>query len=329
MTVVFDHVRAGDSAERLLQERVALATPPPAVPERGWAPAEVAMAEILNTQPDDIAGVLARLIAVQKVLDSLPPTPALNRVAAFNSLYYTITDRVAHALRGAGVKEPTFLETLDVEFAKRYFHALRLWGEDDDSTPDAWEVLFRRGQDRGLTRLTAAMLGVNAHINFDLAMALIATWERLGPPGEHIHPDYLLINKIFYEEIPLLRRGFSDQWQLELDRLAGPLDDWSQRALVMVTRAHAWEQALRLWPLRNDPADFEQARHTMDRAASLLGEWLIFGDRLISDTGDVVTGGWHLVRHLLLGADPDRPQHPDPDRHPDSDRHPDPGVAIR
>ena len=95
MTAAFDHVRAGDSAERLLLERVALPTPPPAVPERGWAPAEVAMAEIVDSEPDDIAGVLTRLIAVQKVLDSLPPTPALNRVAAFNSLYYTITDRVA------------------------------------------------------------------------------------------------------------------------------------------------------------------------------------------------------------------------------------------
>jgi hypothetical protein len=299
MTVVFDHVRAGDSAERLLRERVALATPPPAVPERGWAPAEVGMAEILNTQPDDIAGVLAKLIAVQKVLDSLPPTPALNRVAAFNSLYYTITDRVAHALRGAGVKEPTFLETLDVEFAKRYFHALRLWGEDDDSTPDAWEVLFRRGQDRRLTRLTAAMLGVNAHINFDLAMALIATWERLGPPGEHIHPDYLLINKIFYEEIPSLRRRYSTPWQLDIDAVCGNLDDWGQRVLVLGTRAMAWEQAVRIWPLRADPKDFEKAQLLMDRATAFLGESLIVGDGVMAGTGALVTRIWTLLKRLV------------------------------
>jgi hypothetical protein len=113
----------------------------------------------------------------------------------------------------------------------------------------------------------------------------LPTAGRPGPP-----PDCLLINKIFYEEIPLLRRGYSDEWQLKLDRMAGPLDNWSQRTLVRDTRAHAWEQALRLWPLRNDPEDFEQARRTMDRATSLLGEWLIFEDRVVSETCDVVTG---------------------------------------
>jgi hypothetical protein len=299
MTVVFDHERAGDSAELLRRERVNLPTPDPVVPGRGWTPADTAMAGILSTDPEDIAGVIIRLHAIQKALDTLPPTPALNRVAAFNSLYLTITRRVGHALVGPGVTEPRFLETLDVEFAKRYLHALRLWGRDDDGTPDAWEVLFRRGQDRRLTRLTAAMLGVNAHINFDLAMALIATWERLGPPGEHIHPDYLLINKIFYQEIPGLRRRYSTPWQLDIDAICGNLDDWGQRVLVLSTRAMAWEQAVRIWPLRDDPKDFERAQLLMDRATAFLGESLIVGDGAMADVGALVTRSWTLLKRLM------------------------------
>jgi len=274
---------------------------------RGWAPMQQAMAEALRDPPVHIGDVIKKQERIQEILDALPPGPEINRVAAFNELYLTITKRVDGALR-TGVHWPEFLELLDVEFAKRYFAALDLWNRDEEDTPDVWEVLFKRSGDTELTRLVAAILGVNAHINHDLALALIATWAELGPPqNDDIYPDYLLVNKIFYEEIPLLRRVFSDEWQLDLDRLAGPLDDWSQRALVMVTRAHAWEQALRLWPLRDDPEDFEQARRAMDRAASLLGEWLIFGDRLVSDAGDVITGGWHLLRRLR-GAD----QHRDP-----------------
>ena len=299
MTVTFDRDRAADSAERLRVERVNLSTPPVDVPGRGWAPAEVAMAKLLDSEPEDIGGVLARLTAIQQVLDSLPPTPALNRVAAFNSLYYTITDRVATALRGTGVTEPNFLETLDVEFARRYFHALRLWGQDDDSTPDAWEVLFRRGQDQRVSRLTAAMLGVNAHINFDLAMALIATWERLGPPGRHIHPDYRLINKIFYQEIPSLRRRYSTPWQLDIDAICGNLDDWGQRVLVLSTRAMAWEQAVRIWPLRDDPKDFERAQLLMDRATAFLGESLIVGGGAVDGVGTMVTRIWALLTRLV------------------------------
>lgn len=295
MTVTFDRGRAIDSAERLRQERVNLRSPSVKAQERGWAPADTAMAEIVATQPTDIGGVLARLISVQKVLDGLPPTPALNRVGAFNSLYYTITDRVAGALRGPDVHDATFLELLDVEFAKRYFAALRLWGDGDDMTPDAWEVLFRRGQDKRVSRLAAAMLGVNAHINLDLAMALISTWEKLGPPGDDTHPDYLLINKIFYQEIPPLRRRYSTRWQLDLDALSGDLDDWSQKLLVLSTRAMAWDQAVRIWPLRHDPEDFARAQLVMDRATALLGESLIVGDGLVTRIGAVAAGVWHSV----------------------------------
>ena len=46
------------------------------------------MTDVLATPPDDIAGVLVRLANVQEILDSLPPTPAANRVACFNSLYH-------------------------------------------------------------------------------------------------------------------------------------------------------------------------------------------------------------------------------------------------
>jgi len=163
-----------------------------------------------------------------------------------------------------------------------------------------WEVLFKRGHDLKMSKLTAAMLGVNAHINHDLALALIGTWADLGAPADDlIHPDYLLVNQIFYEEIPPLRRGFSTRWQLEIDEFVGPLDDWSQRMLVTVTRAHAWDQARRLWALRDDPADFEEARRAMDRAASLVAEFAIVGDRLVTSAGWGVTRGWHLLNRVF------------------------------
>src|SRR3954454_23730634 len=83
MTVSFDRESAGRSAEVLRKERVGLASRQPAVVGRGWAPAEFARAAAVDTEPTDIAGVLERLTTVQEILDILPPTPALNRVAAF------------------------------------------------------------------------------------------------------------------------------------------------------------------------------------------------------------------------------------------------------
>ncbi|MGX6600606.1 DUF5995 family protein [Micromonosporaceae bacterium Da 78-11] len=303
MTTSFDRDLAQRSAARLKDKRRELSNlviPP----GRGWQPLHEDMGELLQETPVGIGQVITKLGAAQSILDRLPPSQAANRVSAFNELYLTITKRVDGALVGS-VDSPEFLELLDVEFAKRYFAALDLWNRDEEDTPDVWEVLFKRAGDVRMSRLVAAMLGVNAHINHDLSLALIATWNETGPPtDDRIHPDYLLINQIFYEEIPPLRRGFSTRWQLELDEFVGPLDDWSQRVLVTVTRARAWDQARRLWDLRHDQDDFEQARRTMDRAASLLGEWVIVADRVVTETGDNLTDGWHLLQTLFRRDDP-------------------------
>jgi hypothetical protein len=298
MTTTFDRERVRGSAETLKEKRLelsALEIPP----GRGWDPLRDRMAGVLAGQPGGIGDVIKKLDTIQLIMDELPPSPAANRVSAFNSLYNKITRRVDGALH-TGVNQPEFLELLDVEFAKRYFAALDLWNRDDEDTPDVWEVLFKRGHDLHMSKLTAAMLGVNAHINHDLSLALIGTWNELGAPTDDlIHPDYLLVNQIFFEEIPPLRRGFSTRWQLEIDEFVGPLDDWTQRTLVTVTRAHAWDQGRHLWDLRNDPEDFEEARRAMDRAASLVAEFAIVGDRLVTVTGRGVTGAWHLLGRVF------------------------------
>jgi hypothetical protein len=292
--VTFDRELARGSAERLRESRRQLSTLE--VPfGRGWEPAQQAVADIVGDHPAGIGAVILKLEALQSILDDLPPGRSRNRVAAFNDLYLTITRRVEQAL-DTDASDPEFLELLDVEFAKRYFDALDLWNRDDEDTPDAWEVLFKRARNVRMSRLAAAALGVNAHINHDLRLALVATWnDRGAPEDEMIHHDYLLVDQIFYEEIPLLRQGYSTAWQLEIDRLVGPLDDWSERMLVTVTRARAWDQALRLWALRDDEDDFEQACRTMDRAASFVGEWLLITDRFVSMT-DVVTAGPAFLR---------------------------------
>ena len=109
MTVAFDRDRVSDSAALLRDERARLA--PADWPGRGWEPAHREVAELCATPPTDIAGVLTRLTIAQKIFDDLPPRAA-NRVAAFNSLYFTITDRVAKLLTSEDVKDPVFLELL-------------------------------------------------------------------------------------------------------------------------------------------------------------------------------------------------------------------------
>lgn len=243
------------------------------MPEPSWGPVQQEMRDVLAHNPVDVPGVVAQLGELQPLLERAAPDDRDNPVADFNRLYWTITSEILERLHRGAFADPEFLTLLDVEFAKRYLDALRSWGEPCGDTPQAWKVLFSRLRDRDVRSLPSAATGVNAHINYDLPFALIHTWEKLGtgPDNDRQHRDYLLINDVFFEEIPELRRSYLSNWQLCVDRLNGPLDDWYQNRLVEFTRDLAWRDAGRLWPDRNDPEKVECARQRLDLHTAFIG----------------------------------------------------------
>jgi hypothetical protein len=251
-------------------------------------PAFVDLTELVSVEPLDIATVLRQLHDLQDVLLRLAPEEdsdggqgsagaGENPVANFNSLYHTITSNIVDGLAKDEFEDPVFLELLDVEFAKRYFHALRLWCATSPHTPQCWQVLFHKLRDREVRPLPAASAGVNAHINYDLPFALISTWQQLGsnPENEQQHRDYLLINEVFFDAIPALRRSYLTTWQLTIDRLNGKLDDWYQNLLVEFTRDLAWQSAQRIWPMRDNIESMRHAQASLDGNAALIGRALL------------------------------------------------------
>ena len=137
-------------------------------------PAERDLADVLTEDPLDVPGVVARLTELQAVLDAMPPLFTSNPAADFNRLYHTITSNVLERLDSGRFADPEFLALLDVEFAKRYFEALRLWSAGSPRTPGVWRVLFERMDGPDARPLPSAAAGVNAHINFDLPFAVVS-----------------------------------------------------------------------------------------------------------------------------------------------------------
>jgi hypothetical protein len=238
-----------------------------------WGTVQAEMIEILARTPDNIPDVVDQLGELQILLQKATPEDSDNPIADFNHLYLTITAEILERLQQGAFRDPTFLTRLDVEFAKRYFDALRRWGYSASETPESWKVLFQRLNDRDVRSLPAAAAGVNAHVNFDLPFALLRTWEALesGPWTELQHQDYLLINDIFFEEIPALRRSYLTTCQLFIDRLNGRIDDWYQDRLVELARNLAWTDAVRLWPIRDNPSALQKAQISLDLRAAVVG----------------------------------------------------------
>jgi hypothetical protein len=241
-------------------------------------PAEQDLLDLLAEDPLDVPGVVARLTELQILLEAMPPLFGSNPVADFNRLYRTITANILDRLNAGLFADPVFLSLLDVQFAKRYFEALRLWGAGSPHTPEVWRVLFERMDGPDARPLPSAVAGVNAHINYDLAFAVVSTFDQLGSEpvdGQPQHADYLQVNDVFAEAIPGLRRGYLEDWQLCLDKINGRLDDWYQEQLVEITRDLAWRAAQRIWPRRDNAAEVARHRAELDRNATLLGKALL------------------------------------------------------
>lgn len=208
--------------------------------------------------------------------DLAPLTDVTNPVRTFNKLYLGVTKEVQRRL-GLLPGDPEkfadedFMIHLDVEFAKLYFKALLDWVDDTRSTEAdfeadpgrppgparAWRLLFVESRNGARhSELEGALLGVNAHINHDLSLAIVnahLSLEPLTPAPDFAvrKADFDKINDIFRDQIktlwPALIDALDDKfgwiWQA-VDTLAGQLDEWVMLQVIVFSRDQAWHRAM-------------------------------------------------------------------------------------
>lgn len=244
------------------------------------APQQLASAVVVATSPytgppvGSVEDVIERLAEIQSYAEAHEARGQHDGVACFTYLYHQITTRVLEGIQSGRFVDGEFVTQLDVVFANRYLDALRASVLSPGDVPDAWAALFERRANPHITRLQFAAAGVNAHVNFDLAVAVADTCTQLGssPAVGEKHQSYQEINTIFAEEMQSLRQHFESTWerlidQIALGRVANRIDDW----IVVATRDVAWEAAERLWTIRQNGEDEKDFTTTIDRLAGEAG----------------------------------------------------------
>jgi len=239
---------------------------------------------VLRAGPvDSLAEVVSRLAEIRESVAAVAPESG---VARFTDLYLTITGRIREHVRTGGFfADGAYLARLDVVFANRYFDALRAWAAGDPS-PRCWRLLFDLPGGHEITAAQLAAAGVNAHINLDLAVAVVDTGRELGDAdlaAAHRHDDYTKVNDVFAEEMQTLLDRFLDA-PADGRRPDGPAAGGDHSllgrlatAVVAVARRHAWEDAEALWPLARHSEAWAAREAHMDAIAC----W--FGRRLLTD----------------------------------------------
>jgi hypothetical protein len=145
-----------------------------------------------------IADVIARMEAIDALL---PPNDGLKW---FNRLYLMVTQEVDLHPPGGAWQSPVWLTRLDVVFAGLYFSAVSDF-VDGTAPPSAWSALFEARYRTGIDRIQFALAGMNAHINHDLALALLATDAALNVvpvPGSPQFNDYQSVNELLNTVMP-------------------------------------------------------------------------------------------------------------------------------
>jgi hypothetical protein len=147
---------------------------------------------------ETIADVVARMQGIDALL------PVNDGLKWFNRLYLMVTQEVDLKPPGGAWQSPTWLTRLDVVFAGLYFDAVAefLGGNE---VPSAWSALFEARYRGGVDRIQFALAGMNAHINHDLALALLATDAELNVvPAENgpEHADYEAVNSLLNTVMP-------------------------------------------------------------------------------------------------------------------------------
>ena len=224
--------------------------------------------------PVDVPGVLVRLEALQAIFEQHPPRYAEDGLACFNYLYREITTEVWEQIQRGGFRSEEFISRFDVEFAKRYLDAV-VPRTDGRPVPESWRVLMDRRSEPEINRIQFAVAGVNAHVDFDLAFALLTTCRALGRPfGKDERYDYNKINDIFGEHMRSLRQHFEDPWMRLLDGgLLSLCADEGGELMVVIARDLAWNRAKRLSTLTGREFDEESAE--IDHRAAIVGTALL------------------------------------------------------
>jgi hypothetical protein len=189
---------------------------------------------------DGIAGLVARMEADLAWLQAAGDTRRF-----FHATYLRTTRAVAEEIERDGFADGDWLERWDLAFAGFYLDAL---AADRAGAPVSkpWRVAFDAARDRpDLPPLRHVLLGMNAHINYDLPQALLAVISPAGfdDPGvrerrlaDHRHVDEVLAARVGAEDAELAAAGRRSL----LDRLLAPANRAATRRFLAEARAKVW-----------------------------------------------------------------------------------------
>jgi hypothetical protein len=235
------------------------------------ADADQALYELVSgTAPATIDDVVKIMESIDQLL------PDRDGLKWFNRLYLMVTKEVDMDPPAGGWKDAIWLPLLDVVFAGLYFRAVAGFLSGDAGVPSSWSAMLSSRYATGIDRIQFALAGMNAHINHDLSLALLATDQQMGLEPDDASPqhvDYEAVNGLLNSVMPLalqmLAVGVLGELAQDTGKIGRILAFWD----ICRARDLAWEFANQLRGL--DGVARQAALVAQDQMTGVLGRAIL------------------------------------------------------
>lgn len=198
----------------------------------------------------------------------------------FHSTYLRTTRAVDEALARGHFVDAGWVTRWDVVFAGLYLDAVDLDAAAgaNGPVPEPWRIAFDAAADPSVPPLRLTLLGMNAHINYDLAQSLVAVIspEEFDDPAvvarrgeDHQRIDAVLASRVRAEDKELQKIEPPGSRTL-LDRALTPFNTAGTKRFLAESRAKVWRNARILDAARRVGPDAYQQR--LDQLAALTAE---------------------------------------------------------
>jgi hypothetical protein len=174
--------------------------------------------------------------------------------ADFLRCYSMMTAAMQRGLEAGRFEDNYWVDQLMHRFATYYFDALSLYDQQHPATPAVWQQAHDATREQKMNVLQHLLMGINAHINYDLALALYdglqLEWPVLTETQRRVREqDHQTVNRIIGETIDAVQdeviKPRSRTFAL-VDQLMGRMDEWLLSQLITGWRSNVWEAGVDL-----------------------------------------------------------------------------------
>lgn len=201
----------------------------------------------------------------------------------FLNCYKMMTQNIITAIKTDDFEDVAWVNSLMENFAGYYFNALETYENEQSKSPTAWRIAFAAAQNPQVHVIQNLVLGVNAHINYDLVLALSAIlapeWAQLSAEQRKMrYRDHCHVNEIINHTIDAVQDQVIDRYEPEfrlIDKALGPIDEWMTSLLISEWREEVWRHVTRILD-SIDQSDREEIlalveQTSIQRARDILG----------------------------------------------------------